>query len=364
MEINLMGQNIIAPTNSLETKDLILKTYDEKYLSDTYNNFFCQQETAKYLLWKPTTSIEEAKERLERWSKDWNLFYLIIEKKTDTCIGYLGVDKIEKDIYGRLGICLGLYFKNKGYGTQALIALINYLKLQKAKELHYSHFKENISSQKLAEKIGFKRVKEDKRIRKWDNKEFEEYFYVLNLDEKIMKEIKLKNGEVLTITSPTLDDAQNLADFANTIRCESRFITMSEEDEPSTKSSQEKWVQNTLNNNRSFIFSAKINDKLVGSGNFCPKSNKARLAHRCDMGVSVLKAYWGLGIASEIMKVIIDKAKEAGFEQIELQVVEENASARHLYKKFGFYETGYINHGMKYADGTYTKLILMQKDLK
>ena len=32
--------------------------------------------------------------------------------------------------------------------------------------------------------------------------------------------------------------------------------------------------------------------------------------------------------------------------------------------KNGFYETGYINNGMKYKDGTYAKLILMQKDLK
>jgi len=102
---------------------------------------------------------------------------------------------------------------------------------------------------------------------------------------------------------------------------------------------------------------------MVGSGNFGSKSKKSRLAHRCDMGISVLKEYWGLGIASEIMKVIIEKAKEAQFEQIELQVVEENLSARHLYKKFGFYETGYIKNGMKYADGTYAKLIIMQKDL-
>lgn len=39
-----------------------------------------------------------------------------------------------------------------------------------------------------------------------------------------MKEIKLKNGEILTITFPTLDDAQELADFANAIRCQSRYI--------------------------------------------------------------------------------------------------------------------------------------------
>ena len=61
-----------------------------------------------------------------------------------------------------------------------------------------------------------------------------------------MKEIKLKNGEILTITFPTPDDAQELADYANTIRYESKFITMSEEDGLSTPTSQEKWIQSTL----------------------------------------------------------------------------------------------------------------------
>ena len=178
-----------------------------------------------------------------------------------------------------------------------------------------------------------------------------------------MKKIKLKNGMILTIAPAIIEDAELLANYANKIKTESKFITMSEEDGLSTATSQIKWIQSTIDSNRSFIYSAKINDILVGNGNFNAKSNKTRLAHRCDMGISVLKEYWGLGIASEIMKVIIEKAKEVGFEQIELQVVEDNEPARHLYTKFGFYETGYINNGMKYADGTYSKLILMQKDL-
>ena len=178
-----------------------------------------------------------------------------------------------------------------------------------------------------------------------------------------MKEIKLKNGEILTIFSPTLDDAQELADFLNTIRYESKFITIGEDEPLATVTSQGKWIQSAINNDKSFIFSAKINGKIVANGNLGPKSNKSRLAHRCEIGISVKKEFWGLGIASEIMKVLIEKAEQLQFEQIELQVVEENEPARHLYKKFGFYETGYIRNGMKYSDNTYTKLILMQKDL-
>ena len=118
-----------------------------------------------------------------------------------------------------------------------------------------------------------------------------------------MKEIKLKNGQILTIAPAVIEDAEQLAEFANKIKTESKFITMSEEDGISTTNSQMKWVQSTIDN-KTFIFSAKINGVLVGNGNFGAKSNKIRLAHRCDMGISVLKEYWGLGIASEIMKVI------------------------------------------------------------
>jgi len=178
-----------------------------------------------------------------------------------------------------------------------------------------------------------------------------------------MKEIKLKNGQTLKITFPSLDDAQELACYANSIRFESKFITYSEEDKAYTLAEEEEWIKSTLENNRSFIFLAKLDGKIVGSANFGPISNKIRLTHRCEMGLSVSKEFWGLGIASEIMKVLIEKAKEVCFEQIELQVIEENAAARHLYQKFGFYETGYINHSMKYANGTYAKSILMQKDL-
>jgi len=179
----------------------------------------------------------------------------------------------------------------------------------------------------------------------------------------IMKDIKLKNGQILTIAQATLEDAENHAIYTNNIMIESNFLSMDQKDGVSTANSQSKWIETTLNNDKIFIFFAKIDGKIVGCANFSPISNKIRFKHRCDMGISVLKEFWGLGIASEMMRVLVEKAKEVGYEQIELQVVDTNEPARHLYTKFGFYETGFINNAMKYTDGTYAKFILMQKDL-
>ena len=49
----------------LETKDLILKPYEAKYVADAYNNIFCNDETAKYVLWKTASNIIETQEKLE-----------------------------------------------------------------------------------------------------------------------------------------------------------------------------------------------------------------------------------------------------------------------------------------------------------
>ena len=53
-----------------------------------------------------------------------------------------------------------------------------------------------------------------------------------------MKEIKLRNGQILTIAPARIEDAEQLAEFANKIKTESKFITMSEEDGISTANSK------------------------------------------------------------------------------------------------------------------------------
>lgn len=182
--------------------------------------------------------------------------------------------------------------------------------------------------------------------------------------KKLNKKIKLKNGEILTLTSPKVDNAQEMADYYTTIVAQTRFISSDIMDSKATKESQQGWIEGTLHDEQSLVILAQIDGKIVGLGNVNPKrNNKVRYRHVCLVGVSVLKEYWGLGIASAIMKGLIEFAKKARFEQIELDVVSTNESAVHLYKKFGFIEEGRLTHAMKYTDGTYADFIIMQKFL-
>ena len=165
----------------LETNNLILKEYDEKYIEQAHNNFFSSHITAKYVLWRPTNSPIEVKEKIEYWLYDvkFSIFFLIHRKDGDEPIGFIAVNETAPGVYGDLGIVIGEKYVSRGYGSEVLNEIITYIKSLGGKELHYSHFRENDASKYLALKFGFEFYKEEKRIRRYDNKEFDELFYVL-----------------------------------------------------------------------------------------------------------------------------------------------------------------------------------------
>jgi len=62
-----------------------------------------------------------------------------------------------------------------------------------------------------------------------------------------------------------------------------------------------------------------------------------------------------------MIEYLTELAKKIGFEQMDLEVVEGNDNAKHLYEKCGFVETGRRLRALKYDDGTYRDEIIMCK---
>jgi len=181
----------------------------------------------------------------------------------------------------------------------------------------------------------------------------------------VMKQVVLKTGEMLVLCNPTNDDAQGCADHANAIMQETNFVLANMASGLKTVEDEIKWFDSVKNSPRQTIVLAKLDEKIVGIGNVSG-SSKNRIRHRCQIGISVQKAYWGKGIASKIMQELIDFAISQEYEQMELEVVDGNTSAQNLYKKFGYVESGRVPNGMKYVDvdNSYADLIFMYKDLR
>ena len=108
---------------------------------------------------------------------------------------------------------------------------------------------------------------------------------------------------------------------------------------------------------------AFVDGKVAGTAGIDAVGTKYKTKHRAEFGVSIAKEYWGLGLGRALTEACIKCAKEAGFTQLELDVVSDNENAVALYKKAGFAEFGRNPKGFKSRTGEYQELVLMRLEL-
>ena len=104
---------------------------------------------------------------------------------------------------------------------------------------------------------------------------------------------------------------------------------------------------------------AFVDGEYAGNCSFNRPAPGRRADHRVDVGIALFERYTGAGLGRLMMKRLLEKAKEEGFEQAELTVVEGNDRALHLYESLGFKECGRIPNANRYDDGTYSDDIRM-----
>lgn len=108
---------------------------------------------------------------------------------------------------------------------------------------------------------------------------------------------------------------------------------------------------------------AIIDGKIAGIAGIGAVGRKYKVRHRADFGISVLKEYWGLGLGRILTKACIQCAREAGYQQLELNVVGENERAVSLYRSVGFQEFGRNPRGFNSRFSGYQELVYMLLEL-
>jgi RimJ/RimL family protein N-acetyltransferase len=84
------------------------------------------------------------------------------------------------------------------------------------------------------------------------------------------------------------------------------------------------------------------------------------LKHIGEIGISILKEYWGYGLGTVMLEEIIAWAKEAGvIKRLEIKVQERNTRALNLYEKVDFETEGIIRRGFLSEDNEYLDIVLM-----
>lgn len=156
------------------------------------------------------------------------------------------------------------------------------------------------------------------------------------------KEIKLRNGQACTLRQATEDDAQNMLDYLNVICVETDFITFGEGELPWNLEEEQKFIKEHLQDENKLLLIAEVNGSIVSIASFSGGKSK-RILHIGELGLTVLKKYWDLGIGFALTDNIIDWAKKSGLvRKVFLKVRVDNERAIKLYAKFGFTYEGTI----------------------
>ena len=158
------------------------------------------------------------------------------------------------------------------------------------------------------------------------------------------------------------DDAEKMIVYLNQVGGESDNLIHGENEFRVPIEGVKRKLAMSKESENSVILIALDNEQIIARAEL-EGSYPARMRHRAKFSISVKKDYWNQGIGTEMLKRIIEKAKEMKIKVIELEVISDNARGINLYHKMGFTDMG-IYKDYFYVNGMYKDAILMQKCLE
>ena len=175
--------------------------------------------------------------------------------------------------------------------------------------------------------------------------------------------ILLKNGKPCVLRSVEPEDAERMIAYMKIMLGETPYLLRTPEEFDYSVEGEAEVLGRRRDDPRALMILAEIDGEIIATSDVMPMGAKSRTLHRATLGMSVRQDYWRQGVGSAMMQRLIAHARESGFEQIELEVVNTNRRAINLYVKYGFQVYGTRPHGMKYPDGSYANDYMMCKTL-
>lgn len=156
----------------------------------------------------------------------------------------------------------------------------------------------------------------------------------------------------MIIQKATKTDALELIQYVKKVADETDFLTFDSSEFNKTIDEEEQIIEEHNSAKNQLFIVAKLDNKVIGMLNV-HSSNRKRLEHIGEFGMSVLKEYWHKGVGNSLLTYTINWAKESGIiRKLNLKVLVNNDNAIRLYKKKGFKIEGTVTRDIK-LDGSF-----------
>lgn len=177
------------------------------------------------------------------------------------------------------------------------------------------------------------------------------------------KIIKTKDGRECRLRNGTDKDGAEMFKIFNLTHEQTDYLLSYPEENSFTAEQEAAFLKEKTESKNEIEILAEIDGVMVGTAGIGLVGAKEKVRHRAEFGISVDKAYWGLGIGRALTEACIECAKAAGYSQLELDVVADNKSAISLYESVGFVEYGRNPRGFRSRLTGWQELVLMRLEL-
>ena len=175
--------------------------------------------------------------------------------------------------------------------------------------------------------------------------------------------VALTGGVELLVRNAVASDARALRETMRRTHSETDYLLSYPDEQGTDEEREARLLGETERSCNEVELVAIIDGRIVGSAGVSAVRSRRKVAHRARFGISILKEYWGMGIGRVLMEVSIDCARQAGYTQLELEVVADNERAVSLYRRAGFEEYGRNPRGYHSTSVGYQELVHMRLEL-
>ncbi|MEI0604341.1 GNAT family protein [Brachyspira alvinipulli] len=154
-----------------------------------------------------------------------------------------------------------------------------------------------------------------------------------------------------------IEDAEKVIRYIIKVSDETDFMLSGSDERELDVKKEEEFLQSIQKSITTKMFLYEIDTEIAGICNL-KGIDKVRVKHRVNLGISVLKKYWGKGIAKKLILNAIEYCKNNSIKKIELTVRTDNERALILYRNIGFVVEGELKKFFC-IDGVYYNCYMM-----
>jgi RimJ/RimL family protein N-acetyltransferase len=169
-------------------------------------------------------------------------------------------------------------------------------------------------------------------------------------------EIVTKDGRTLLIREAWGRDARAVLAYLDLISQETDFLSFGPGEFNLTQKEEFDYLEKCLGAENCLYLIALLEETVIGTLSF-EAGTRPRIQHAGEFGISVLRKYWGIGVASSLIDSLLEWSIDGNIiRKINLRVRADNNRAITLYKLKGFVVEGTLKNEIFTNDTYYDNL--------